>query len=217
MNKEAKLEDLLDTINSNEFIVVASRPKMGKSTLGYNIINKVSKRTNGNILYFNLQTSKDSLKSIITDNNVEIIDTPNITIEEIRSKCESTKDLSFVVIDYFEAISSSSNDISFNQLSYIPRILKTIVIELSVPIIVLSQLTKEIEDRENKRPILADFYWSSPLTQDADRIIFLYRENYYNKQYELNDIELITAKNRYGPIGTVRMFFDDKGSSIEYR
>lgn len=208
-------DDLLNIINANDFIVIASRPSMGKSTLGYNIINKVSKRTKGNILYFNYETSKDLLKSKITGNNIEIIDDTTITIEQIKSKCESTNNLSLVVIDYIQLIPNSCSDISVKQIDYISRTLKTITLKLNIPIIVLSQLGRQVEERESKRPILRDLDVIGSLVQDSNKVIFLYRENYYNKEYELNDIELIVAKNRGGSIGTIKMLFKDKGSPNE--
>ena len=202
-------DDLLNIINANDFIVIASRPSMGKSTLGYNIINKVSKRTKGNILYFNYETSKDLLKSKITSNNVEIVDDPTTTVEQIKSKCESTNHLSLVVIDYLQLIPSSCNDTSKNEIDYISRTLKTLTLELNVPIIVLSQLGRQVENRENKRPILRDLDIMGSLVQDSDKVIFLYRESYYNKDYKVNDLELIVAKNRGGYTDTIRMLFDE--------
>lgn len=202
-------DDLLNIINANDFIVIASRPSMGKSTLGYNIINKVSKRTKGNILYFNYETSKDLLKSKITSNNVEIVDDATTTIEQIKSKCESTNHLSLVVIDYLQLIPSSCNDTSKNEIDYISRTLKTLTLELNVSIIVLSQLGRQVENRENKRPILRDLDIMGSLVQDSDKVIFLYRESYYNKDYKVNDLELIVAKNRGGYTDTIRMLFDE--------
>ncbi len=209
------LDDLLDDINSNDFVVISSRPGMGKSTLGYNIVNKVSKRIDGNILYFNYETSKDLLKSKITSNNVEIVDGPTTTVEQIKSKCESTNHLSLVVIDYLQLIPSSCNDTSKNEIDYISRTLKTLTLELNVPIIVLSQLGRQVENRENKRPILRDLDIMGSLVQDSDKVIFLYRESYYNKDYKVNDLELIVAKNRGGYTDTIRMLFKDKGSPNE--
>lgn len=208
-------DDLLNIINANDFVVISSRPGMGKSTLGYNIVNKVSKRTNGTILYFNYETSKDLLKSKITSNNVEIVDDPTTTVEQIKSKCESTNHLSLVVIDYLQLIPSSCNDTSKNEIDYISRTLKTLTLELNVPIIVLSQLGRQVENRENKRPILRDLDIMGSLVQDSDKVIFLYRESYYNKDYKVNDLELIVAKNRGGSIGTIKMLFKDKGSPNE--
>lgn len=210
------IDNLLDLISAKDFIVIASRPGMGKSTLGYRIINKFSKRTKGNILYFNYEIPKDQLKSKITGNNIVVMDDPSITIEQIKSICESTTDLSFVVIDYIQLISSSSNNKnSLEQINYISRTLKLMTLELNIPIIVLSQVYRRVEQRENKRPILRDLDVTGSLVQDSDKVIFLYRESYYNKGYGLNDMELIVAKNRGGSTGVIKMLLGETEESTD--
>ncbi len=203
------IDNLLDLINAKDFVVIASRPGMGKSTLGYKIINSLSQRTKGNILYFNYEISKAQLKSKITGNNIVVMDDPRITIEQIKSICESTINLSFVVIDYLQLISSSSNNKdSLEQMDYISRTLKLMTLELNIPIIVLSQVYRRIEQRDDKRPVLRDLDVTGSLVQDSDKVIFLYRESYYNKEHGLNDMELIIAKNRGGSTGVIKMLFD---------
>lgn len=197
------IDKLLDLINTKDFIVIASRPGMGKSTLGYRIINEMSKRTKGNILYFNYETSKELLKSKITGNNIVVMSDPKITIEQIKSICESANNLSLVVIDYLQLISSSVNENSLQLIDYISRTLKVMTLELNIPVIVLSEIGRRVEQRENKRPILRDLDVIGSIVQDSDKVIFLYRESYYNKEYELNDMELIIAKNRGGSTGVI--------------
>lgn len=201
-----KLDNLIDGINKKDFIIIASRPGIGKSTLAINIINNIVKQTNDKILYFNLEIPKEVLKNKITSSNVEIIDTPAITIEEIKSKCEevSKNDLSLVVIDYIQLVSSSLNKDNSNIVSYISRILKVMTLKLNIPIIILSQLSSKIEEREDKRPRLSDFRYSHcAADQYSDKIIFLYKEDFIT-----TDVELIVAKNRGGSTGAVNLQFD---------
>ena len=200
-----KLDNLIGGINEKEFITIASRPGIGKSTLAINIINNISKQTNDKILYFNLETSKEVLESKITSDNIEIIDTPVITIEEIESKCEevSKNGLSLVVIDYIQLVSSSLNKDNSNIVSYISRILKVMTLKLNIPIITLSQLSSKLEERENKKPRLRDLDAVGSLTQDSDKVIFLHKEDFIE-----TDVELIVVKNRGGNTGTIELIFN---------
>ena len=200
-----KLDNLIGGINEKEFITIASCPGIGKSTLAINIINNIAKQTNDKILYFNLETSKEVLESKITSNNVEIIDTPAITIEEIEGKCEevSKNGLSLVVIDYIQLVSSSLNKDNSNIVSYISRILKVMTLELNIPIIILSQLNSKSINDEDKRPQLKDFDNAEALVQDSDKIIFLYKEDFI-----ATDVELIVAKNRSGSTSKIDLVFD---------
>lgn len=205
------LATTLDILNTNNLIAIASRPGMGKSTLALNIINNTAKETKDKILYFNLETSINTLKNKITNTNVEIIDTPQITVEEIKSKCEETSKnrLALVVIDYLQLISTTTSHNNKNEeMSYISRTLKTIALELNIPVIVLSQISRQLENREDKRPILRDLDIGSSLTQDADKVIFLYKESYYDKEHKENDIELIVAKNCNGKTRTIKLHYD---------
>lgn len=205
------LDNIMGDINSTALIAIASCLGMGKSTLAYNIANATSKQSKGKVLYFMLDANKEILKERITNNNVEIVVDDTITVERIKSKCErvAKSGLSLVVVDYLQLVSTSSiTDCRSKQIDYISRTLKTITLELNVPIIVLSQLGRQGEERENKRPVLRDLDVMGSLVQDSDRVIFLYRENYYNKDYELNDTEIIVAKNRYGATGKVDLLFD---------
>ncbi len=199
------LDEILGGIKEGELITIASRPGMGKSTLIIDIINNIAKQTKDRILYFNLETSKKILQERITSDNVEIIDTPAITIEEIRSICEeaSRNGLALVAIDYIELVTASSNENIFNKIiDYISRILKTVALELNIPIIVSSQLGRQLEEREDRRPRLRDLDIKGSLLQNADKVILLYKE------YELDDVELTVAKNRSGSIGKAYLMLD---------
>lgn len=196
-----KLDNLIGGINEKEFITIASRPGIGKSTLAINIINNIAKQTDDKILYFNLETSKEVLESKITSDNVEIIDTPAITIEEIESKCEevSKNGLSLVVIDYAQLIRPATfNPFSSKILSQVSHTLKNMTLELNIPIIILSQLSSKSINDENKKPRLRDLDAVGSLTQDSDKVIFLHKEDFIE-----TDVELIVAKNRGGNTGTI--------------
>lgn len=201
-----KLDNLIGGINEKEFITIASCPGIGKSTFAINIINNIAKQTDDKILYFNLETSKEVLKSKITSDNVEIIDTPAITIEEIESKCEevSKNGLSLVVIDYAQLIRPATfNPFSSKILSQVSHTLKNMTLKLNIPIIILSQLSSKLEEREDKRPRLRDLDAVGSLTQDSDKIVFLYKEDFI-----ATDVELIVAKNRSGSTGKIDLVFD---------
>lgn len=138
-----------------------------------------------------------------------IDDTPGITIGELRSKCRKYKmehDLKLVIIDYLQLMSGNGRTDSRQQeISEISRSLKGLARELSVPVIALSQVNRACETRPDHRPIMSDLRESGSIEQDADVIMFLYRDEYYNKDSEDNKgkAELIIAKQRNGPIGTV--------------
>ena len=139
-----------------------------------------------------------------------IDDTPGISISELRSKCRKYKlehDLKLVIIDYLQLMSGSGRSDSRQQeVSDISRALKQIARELHVPVIALSQLSRQVEQRPEHRPMLSDLRESGAIEQDADVVMFIYRDDYYNKDTEKKGIaEIIIAKQRNGPIGTVEL------------
>ena len=143
--------------------------------------------------------------------NLIIDDTPGISISELRSKCRKYKlehDLKLVIIDYLQLMSGSgkSTDSRQQEISDISRSLKSLARELSVPVIALSQLSRAVEQRPDHRPMLSDLRESGAIEQDADVVMFIYRDDYYNKDSEMKGIsEIIVAKQRNGPIGTVNL------------
>lgn len=152
--------------------------------------------------------------SQLSETKLYMDDTPGITIGEIRSKCRrlanSEEGLCLVVIDYLQLISSSVNYGGNRQqeVSDISRSLKMMAMELKVPVIALAQLSRSVEARENKRPIMSDLRESGSIEQDADIVAFLYRDDYYNKESEKKDIaEVIIAKQRGGSTGTVELLW----------
>ena len=147
----------------------------------------------------------------IGNSKLIIDDTPGISISEMRSKCRKFKlehDLKLIIIDYLQLMSGSgkSSDSRQQEISDISRSLKALARELSVPVIALSQLSRAVEQRPDHRPMLSDLRESGAIEQDADVVMFIYRDDYYNHDSEMKGIsEIIIAKQRNGPIGTVNL------------
>ncbi len=149
--------------------------------------------------------------SIVGNSKLLIDDTPGITVRELRSKCRKFQlehGLDIVMIDYLQLMSGSGrrSDSRQQEISDISRALKILARELNVPIIALSQLSRAVEGRTDHRPMLSDLRESGAIEQDADIVMFLYRDEVYNKDTEDKGIaEVIIAKQRNGPIGTVKL------------
>ena len=148
--------------------------------------------------------------TIIGNSNLIIDDTPGITITEMRSKCRKYKlehNIAIIMVDYLQLMQSSRSAESRQQeISEISRSLKGLARELQVPVVALSQLSRAVEQRPDHRPMLSDLRESGAIEQDADVVMFLYRDDYYNKDSDKKDIaEVIIAKQRNGPIGTVEL------------
>ena len=167
-------------------------------------------------------------------------DSPNLTVSELRSKLRRYKNnynIKLVLIDYLQLIKPESNrDNRVNELSEITRNLKQLAKEFDLPVISLSQLSRQVENRDDKRPLLSDLRESGSIEQDADVVMFIYRESYYLQRNEptrgadetqesyqkkmdswkdrneqvFNKAELIVAKQRNGPTGKIELYFDDK-------
>ncbi len=147
---------------------------------------------------------------VIGSSNLIIDDTPGISISELRSKCRKYKmehNLSMIIIDYLQLMTGSGRSDSRQQeISDISRSLKAVARELSVPVLALSQLSRAVEQRPDHRPMMSDLRESGAIEQDADVVMFIYRDDYYNHDSELKGIsEIIIAKQRNGPIGTVQL------------
>ncbi len=147
---------------------------------------------------------------VIGRSNLIIDDTPGISVSELRSKCRKFKlehDLSMIIIDYLQLMSGSGRTDSRQQeISDISRSLKSLARELGVPVLALSQLSRAVEQRPDHRPMLSDLRESGAIEQDADVVMFLYRDDYYNHDSEKKGVsEVIIAKQRNGPIGTVEL------------
>ena len=157
--------------------------------------------------------------SVLMDAPLYIDDTPGVSVSEIRSKCRRLKaeqGLDIIMIDYLQLMQAKSaarsGDNRQQEISEISRSLKSLARELNVPVIALSQLSRSVEARQDHRPFLSDLRESGSLEQDADMVSFLYREAYYNREIEdddprKNETEIILAKNRNGPVDTVKLHF----------
>lgn len=135
-------------------------------------------------------------------------DTAGITVTQMKAKLRRMKHLGLVIIDYLQLMSSGRRiDNRVTEISEITRQLKLMAKELNVPVIVLSQLSRSVESRTDKRPVLSDLRESGSIEQDADIVMFLYRDGYYNKDKveDVNLAECIVAKNRHGETGTVNL------------
>lgn len=157
-----------------------------------------------------------------------IDDTSNPSIQEIRSKIKTIifeqNRIGLIIIDYLQlmqySLGISKTESRVQELSKITRYLKSIAREFNVPIIALSQLSRNVETRINKRPILADLRESGSIEQDADLVLMLYRENYYNLQLKTEKLseetaELLVTKQRNGPLGTVKLCYDSKYTKFQ--
>ena len=151
---------------------------------------------------------------------IYIDDTSGCTITDIRAKCRrlkmEEKNLGLVLIDYLQLMESSSREDRMQQISAISRGLKILARELDVPVIALSQLSRAVESRTDKRPMLSDLRESGAIEQDADIVMFIYRDEYYKKAEEEDEVtkasskgesEIIIAKHRNGSIGTIKLLF----------
>ncbi len=155
--------------------------------------------------------------SQLEDTNLFLDDTPGITIGEIRSKCRrlktSSSGLDLVIIDYLQLISGGKNyGVNRQQeVSDISRSLKMLAMELNIPVIALAQLSRSVESREDKRPLMSDLRESGSIEQDADIVAFLYRDDYYKKELRNDNntsiSELIIGKHRNGTTGTINLLF----------
>lgn len=202
--------------------------EMGAEQLALRIISSL-----GQVEGYKLRTGKlmnDDWKRVneaisqLTDTNIFIDDTPGITIGEIRAKCRrlasAEKGLGIVIIDYLQLISGGKNYGSNRQqeVSDISRSLKTLAMELHVPVIALAQLSRQVEAREDKRPLMSDLRESGSIEQDADIVSFLYRDDYYNKEARREDdtsiSELIIGKHRNGPTATIELLFKKNTSTF---
>ena len=202
--------------------------EMGAEQLASRIISSLGqiegyKLQTGNLLNEDWKRVSEAI-SQLENTNIFIDDTPGITIGEIRSKCRrlasSEKGLSLVIIDYLQLISGGKNYGANRQqeVSDISRSLKTLAMELHIPIIALAQLSRAVEGREDKRPLMSDLRESGSIEQDADIVSFLYRDDYYNKEARNEEntsiSELIIGKHRNGPTATIELLFKKNTSTF---
>ena len=222
------LDTYLSGLQPSDFVLVAARPSMGKTAFVLNVAENVAIKQGITTAVFSLESTVDADKirkgrldsndwgkliegaDSIAKSQLIIDDTPGISIAELRSKCRKYKmenNLGLVIIDYLQLMSGNGKTDSRQQeISDISRSLKALARELDVPVVTLSQLSRAVEQRPDHRPMLSDLRESGAIEQDADVVMFLYRDDYYNKDTDIKGIaEIIIAKQRNGPIGTVKM------------
>ncbi len=159
---------------------------------------------------------------ILSRTSIYIDDTPGIKMAEIRAKCrrlaKETGNLGLIIVDYLQLIEGTGQENRQQEVSVISRQLKRLAKELHVPVIALSQLSRGVEQRQDKRPLLSDIRESGSIEQDADVVAFLYRDDYYNDDSDTDnsedvvdtnagEVEVIISKNRSGPRGTIKLLF----------
>ncbi len=239
-----ELDQQLAGLQPSEFIVVAGRPAMGKSSFALCVAEHVALAQKVGVAVFSLEMSKENVvqrmlcsHARINAHNVRsgmlstsdwpnltkaagklseapifIDDSPSISVLELRAKARRLKsrhDIGLIILDYLQLMDETSySDNRQQEVSVISRSLKALARELGVPVIAVSQLSRAPERRESFRPRLSDLRESGAIEQDADVVLMLFREDYYNPTEENKGIaEVIIAKQRNGPTGTVRLAF----------
>ncbi len=234
------LDRRLMGLNKSDFILVASRPGMGKTSIALNMAMAAAKENRQTVAVFSLEMSREQLVQrllsaegrinlghLITGNlsqeewrraaqaaasvsatDIRINDNPNMTVADMNAQCRRLENLGLVVIDYLQLMQSSGSGNSWSgesrtqAVSDISRMLKIMAKELNVPVVCLSQLSRANEQRSDKRPMLSGLRESGSIEQDADIVIGLYREGYYNQECENPNLaEAIVLKNRHGETG----------------
>ena len=228
MGKTAfSLAIMLNVIKTINLPVLFFSLEMSKEQLIYRLLSQEAEINSRKLRSGSLsnQDWEQLLKCIknFSDLPLFIDDTPNLTIQEIRVKIRNIifkhSKIGLIIIDYLQLMqnSNSKTENRVQELSQITRLLKNLAREFNVPIIALSQLSRNVEARVSKKPVLSDLRESGSIEQDADLVLMIYRDSYYNES-DNNITEIIVAKHRNGPIGTVSLNFDSeftKFSNIE--
>ncbi len=238
------LDALTTGFHPSDFIVVAARPGMGKTSFCLNIAQHVGIHAKIPVAIFSLEMSRDQIaqrmlcsearisasrvrRGLITEKDwpelahaagrlaealIFVDDSPSISVMEIRAKArrlKAEKNLGLIIVDYLQLMRGYGRSENRQQeISEISRSLKGLARELNLPVIAVSQLSRAVEQRTPKRPQLSDLRESGAIEQDADLVIFIYREEYYNRNTPKRGVaEIIVAKQRNGPVGTVELAF----------
>ena len=213
------LDRMITGLNRSDLIILAARPGMGKTSFALNIARNVACKSKKTVAFFSLTEEEWSrlipASDILSKTDLYLDDTPGITIPEMKSRLRRLHNLDLVVIDYLQLMSSGRKiDSRVNEISEITRNLKILAKEMNVPVITLSQLSRAAEKRDDHRPQIADLRDSGSIEQDADIVLFLYREGYYDKEggedsaaptADMNSGECIVAKNRHGETNIVKL------------
>ena len=230
------LDRAISGLNKSDLILLAARPGMGKTSMALNILLEAGKKSGKNVVFFSLEMSREQLalrlissecfvdnKKLVTGNlapedwekimvATESLNRSHILIDDdSNAKCRRVDNLGLVIIDYLQLMQSAggrqySGENRQQVVSDISRALKIMAKELDVPVLCLSQLSRANESRSDKRPMLSDLRESGAIEQDADIVMFLYREGYYDQETpNPNLAECIIAKNRHGETRTVEL------------
>jgi replicative DNA helicase len=239
----ADIDRLLGGLQRSDFVIIAARPSVGKTSLCLSIARNAA-RLGQRVAIFSLEMSSEQIVQRIVsaetgidtqrlrlgnlredewplfvqatgklaDLPVFIDDTPSITALQLRTKARrlhAEHGLDLLLIDYLQLMTGDTrSENRVQEVSYISRSLKAIARELDVPVLAASQLSRAVEQRTDKRPMLADLRESGSLEQDADVVVFIYRDELYHPETEMQNIaDIIVAKHRNGPTGTVQLFF----------
>ena len=235
------LDRVIMGLNRTDFILLAARPGMGKTSFALNIAHHVGVVKQKKVAFFSLEMSKEQLVSrmlstegripgqtlrlgklnddewtrlieagdVLSKSQIYIDDTPAITIPEMKAKLRRLKGVDLVIIDYLQLMSGTKRtDNRVQEISEITRNLKVLAKEMDVPILTLSQLSRASEQRTDHKPMLSDLRDSGSIEQDADIVLFLYRDGYYangevSEDCDKNSGECIVAKNRHGETRSV--------------
>ena len=235
-----ELDRQLTGLNKSDLILIAARPGMGKTAFALNLALNAAKKSEKDVVLFQLEMSKDQLASRLLSQealidsqklktgeldpddwvkiarasnrlaktHIYVDDNPAVTVAEIKAKCRRLGDnLGLIVIDYLQLMQSGKRtENRVNEIADISRSMKIMAKELDVPVICLSQLSRAVEKREDKHPLLSDLRGSGAIEQDADIVLFIYRDDYYNDESEDKNVaEIIIAKNRHGSTGSLKL------------
>ncbi|MBQ7075748.1 MAG: replicative DNA helicase [Clostridia bacterium] len=235
-----KLDSILSGLNKANFVLVAARPAMGKTSFALNIATNAALTANKKVAIFSLEMSKEEIvnriwfsSAIVESNkiktgevqpadwtrlinsmkllspaNIYIDDTSSISVMDIRSKCRRLmmeQGLDLIIIDHIQLMQGIRRSENRQQeISEISRSLKMLAKDFDIPVLALSQLSRASKDRSDKRPLLTDLRESGAIEQDADVVLMLYRDEYYNENTETpGQAEVIIAKHRSGETGKV--------------
>jgi replicative DNA helicase len=239
------LDDRIGGMHPSQFIVIAGRPSMGKSSIALNIAEHVGLAQKKPVLFFSLEMARQSVAQnmlcaharissfrvrtgrlseeeihrlalaagTFEDAPIYIDDSSSLSVLDLRARArrlKREKDIQLIVVDYLQLMEmrESRPDSRQQEIAMISRSLKALARELDIPVIALSQLSRAVEARDDHRPRLADLRESGAIEQDADCVMMLYRDDYYNKNSaEPNTCEVIIAKQRNGPTGEEKLAF----------
>ena len=217
------VDKLTTGLADEDLVVIASRPAMGKTALALDIANHLTKQESKTTVIFSLEMSEEKILCRLQraigneykkEGNLIICDDPLMTVEKIRDICKNVENLGAIIIDYFNllynpAYQTNDKDRFSQAYNSNSRELKLLAKERKVPVICTAQLGRQVECRKDKRPVFRDLNNYGVLQQDADQILLLYRDRYYNPETPLGDMaECIVVKNSHGDCGTVKLRWD---------